>query len=58
MSGLLANKLEVINIGLPSFAEAIAGAGGGVTHVDWTPPAAGDRPVGEALAKLVGNPAV
>ncbi len=58
MSGLLANKLEVINIGLPSFAEAIAGAGGGVTHVDWTPPAAGDRPAGEALAKLVGNPAV
>ena len=25
MSGLLANKLEVINVGLPAFAEAIAG---------------------------------
>ncbi len=58
MSGLLSRKLEVVNLGLPSFAAAIAGAGGTVTQVAWAPPAGGDRAVGEALAKLIGNPAV
>ncbi len=58
MSGLLSRKLEVVNLGLPSFAAAIAGAGGSVTQVAWAPPAGGDRAVGEALAKLIGNPAV
>jgi hypothetical protein len=58
MSNLLSGKLEVINIGLASFAEAIAAEGGGATQVEWTPPASGDRAVGEALAKLVGNPTV
>jgi len=58
MSGLLSQKLEVVNLGLPSFATAIGGAGGAVTQVAWAPPANGDRAVGEALAKLIGNPAV
>jgi hypothetical protein len=58
MSGLLSRKLEIVNIGLPAFATAIAGAGGSVTQVAWAPPAGGDRAVGEALAKLIGNPAV
>jgi len=58
MSGLLSRKLEIVNIGLPAFATAIAGAGGSVTQVAWAPPAGGDRAVGEALAKLIGNPSV
>lgn len=56
--GLFDRDLRVLNIGLPSFAEAIAAAGGTVAHIDWSPPAAGDREAGLALARLVNHPIV
>ena len=52
---LFSRDLKVINIGLPSFADAIAGAGGAVQQIQWAPPAQGDRTVGVALARLVNN---
>lgn len=52
---LFHRDLKVINVGLPSFADAIAGAGGAVQQVQWAPPAQGDRAVGAALARLVNN---
>ena len=39
---------DVLNVGLSSFAESIARAGGNVTAVEWTPPAAGDRTLAAA----------
>ncbi len=49
---------RVLNVGLASFADAIARAGGTVAQIEWTPPANGDRAVGRALARLVNEPAV
>src|SRR5215470_11414154 len=58
MARLLQGKLGVLNVGLPQFAEAIAAARGSVMHVEWAPPAHGDRAVAMALAQLVTHPAV
>ena len=55
---LLGDRLCVINVGLSSFARAIAAAGGEVTEVAWAPPAGGDRAVGLALARLVNHPRI
>lgn len=55
---LLGDRLCVINVGLSSFAQAIAAAGGEVTEVAWAPPAGGDRAVGLALARLVNHPRI
>ena len=54
----LGDRLRVINVGLSSFAQAIAAAGGEVTEVAWAPPAGGDRAVGLALARLVNHPRI
>jgi len=48
-------KLQVVNVGLASFAEAIRASGAQVVQVQWAPPAQGDRAAGAALAALVGN---
>ena len=48
----------IVNVGLGSFAEAIARAGGKATQVSWSPPAEGDRDVGLALARLIAHPLV
>src|SRR6201987_4040884 len=47
--------LEVIHIGLRSFADSIQAAGGSVLHVDWRPPAGGNVTVGGALGRLINN---
>jgi hypothetical protein len=49
---------QVLNVGLASFRDAIALAGGAVTQIDWAPPANGDRAIGRALARLVNDPTV
>jgi hypothetical protein len=49
---------QVLNVGLASFRDAIAQAGGAVTQIEWAPPANGDRAVGRALARLVNDPRV
>jgi len=49
---------QVLNVGLPGFADAIGRAGGTVRHIEWSPPASGDLAAGRALARLVNHPAV
>ena len=48
--------LQVINVGLSSFADSIQQAGGKATQLDWRPPAQGNQAVGMNLAKLVNHP--
>jgi hypothetical protein len=55
MARLAAASLGVVNVGLAQFAETVAAAGGRVTRVDWSPPAFGDRELGMALARVMGQ---
>src|SRR5204862_7184297 len=55
---LFSRPVSVLNVGIASFADAIRSRGGAATQLDWAPPAAGDRRVGEALARLVNQPAI
>ncbi len=54
--GLFSQELQVLNVGLGSFAESIVRAGGKAAQIEWAPPAQGDRVVGRALAQLVNHP--
>ena len=58
MSKLFDSRLDVINVGVASFADAIRNAGGGATQVEWAPPAQGDAKAGALLARLINHPAV
>ena len=49
---LLAAPPRVVNIGLEQFATDLAAQGADVVHVDWSPPAAGDKKLGSLLTKL------
>ncbi len=55
---LFDEDLEVLNVGLASFADAIVAAGGKASQIEWAPPAHGDVAVGRALARLVNHPDV
>ncbi len=55
---LFEQDLQVINVGLSSFAESITQTGGKALQLDWRPPAAGDRETGKKLAALVNKPEV
>ncbi len=46
---LFGDKLEVINIGLPSFADTLRGQNTPVAHVDWRPAAFGDAELSALL---------
>jgi hypothetical protein len=48
-------ELNISNVGLRTFSENIKTSGGSVTHVDWQPPAGGDRKIGSKLADLVNH---
>jgi len=50
--------LSIINVGIRSFADNISSVGGSVEHVDWQPPAKGNRDVGAKLAELINHQAV
>jgi hypothetical protein len=52
---LFARPVSVLNVGIASFAEAIRSRGGAATQLAWAPPAAGERRVGDALARVVGE---
>ena len=58
MQALFQEKLQVLNVGLSSFAESVARAGGTVLQIEWAPPAQGHRTVCRELARLVNLPAV
>ena len=49
---LLNKPLQVINIGLESFARELADKNIQVTHVEWVPPAGGDPKLAKLLSKL------
>ena len=51
-NGLLESGVRAINVGLAGFADPIRNAGAPVVHLDWRPPAAGDRELGLLLAWL------
>ena len=46
--------VEVVNLGLPLFGDAIAAQGRPVVQVDWRPPAGGDQEVVRALTRTFG----
>jgi hypothetical protein len=56
MKPFFGTRLSIINVGLASFAEAIADAGAAVVSPDWRPPGLGDAVAGRTLAELVGLP--
>ena len=58
MSTLFQEGQRIINVGLQSFADSIAQAGGKPVQLDWTPPAGGNRAAGWSLAQLINHPEV
>ena len=48
MSSLIDDKLSVINLGVPSFADALVSEGVESVHLDWRPPA----PLPRGLEKI------
>jgi FdrA protein len=50
---LLQNGPVAINIGIQDFAESLRAQGAEVVHVDWTPPAGGDRELLDLLDQLL-----
>jgi hypothetical protein len=55
---LFEQELQVINVGLSSFADSIQQTGRKSLQLDWRPPASGNREVGMKLAMLLNNPEV
>jgi hypothetical protein len=55
MKALFQQDLKVANVGLQSFADNVAAAGGSATHLSWAPPAGADAALGWTLANLVGD---
>ncbi len=50
---LLQNGPVAINTGIEDFAESLRAQGAEVVHVDWTPPAGGDRELMDLLDQLL-----
>ena len=49
---LFKSPLKVINVGLEKFSEELAELEVPVTHVDWRPPAGGNKKLADLLSKL------
>lgn len=45
-------KVKVINLGIPSFAEDLKKQGLEVMHTEWRPPAGGNKKIQALLAKV------
>jgi hypothetical protein len=58
MPALFAEELQVLNVGLPAFGEAIRAAGGDALDLEWQPPGQGDPEVARRLAELINEPRV
>lgn len=52
MTVALPTELQVINIGLESFAQDLKAQGVAVVHLDWRPPAGGNARLAALLAAL------
>lgn len=46
------NQLEIINLGLPRFYEELGKQNCSSIHVDWQPPAGGDKRLIEIIDRL------
>ncbi len=55
---LFEQELQVINVGLSSFADSIQQTGGKSLQLDWRPTASGNRDIGMKLAMLINDPEV
>jgi hypothetical protein len=53
----LPDQVQVVNIGLPMFADAVRDQGRAVQHLDWRIPAGGDPDAVRALCRLYGDAA-
>jgi hypothetical protein len=58
MNLLFEEQLQVVNVGVAAFAEAIHSAGGTAVQVEWTPPGPGDPEVARRLAGLINHSAI
>ena len=45
-------KITVVNLGLPSFADDLRKQGVPVVHVDWRPPAGGNKKIAALLERV------
>lgn len=52
---LLSSKLQLVNIGLDSFAQDLAAQNINVVHVDWQPPAGGKTELNQRLLRVARN---
>ena len=55
---LFEEQLQVVNVGLPAFAEAIRSAGGAALQVEWAPPGPGDPDAARRLAGMINHAAI
>ena len=55
---LFEEQLQVVNVGLPAFADAILSAGGAALQVEWAPPGPGDPEAARRLADVINHPAI
>jgi hypothetical protein len=55
MTDLFTQDLNVVNAGLPNFADNIRAAGAVAVQLAWRPPAGGDAAAGMRLARLLGD---
>jgi FdrA protein len=53
LEDLLQNGPVIVNIGVREFAESAQAQEAEVVHVDWTPPAGGDKDMEDLLDKLL-----
>lgn len=52
LNELFKQNIKVINIGIPSFAQDLTQQGVVNIHVEWRPPAGGNRKIQALLAKV------
>ena len=58
MNPLFQEQLQVVNVGLPAFAEAVRSAGGAALQVEWAPPGPGDPDAARRLAGMINHAAI
>lgn len=52
LSDFFGKEIRVINIGIPSFAEDLKSQGVQAVHVEWQPPAGGNKKIQTLLEKI------
>ena len=53
LNDLFNQALKVINVGIPSFADDLKAQGASVIHVEWRPPAGGNKKVAALLDRIM-----